>query len=333
MASGAWRILPWLMMSVALAGCARLFTTEGTEAAAKTRVKFILQTIHDHGSGTDTALQTAICRWYNDKIFISEASTQQDASDGFDNWRRQGGIYPDLQTFEVEEKAQEKHDADPDGTWYVTARINGLSRLIRVPSKGSLAWADGINLAPGAVAKKKVVFTEDEIKRKRAEWEESQRMTDQTQAQMQTWRRSRAAPSVQIVPHVGAARPGTTVADEQVQAMRAWHQHYSQRSSAVSLALSQFGMVAHENPPDMPRLLAACRGLRSTSEALLADPQALAAPLATVAGPLTTAYTEIQATAAACLANRADDQAAHLAAARQAMSEAGVALRPYRLAP
>jgi hypothetical protein len=333
MARAAWRILPWLMMSVALAGCARLFTTEGTESAAKTRVRFILQTIHDHGSGTDVNLQTAMCRWYNDKIYVSDVSTQAEAADAFDKWRQQGGIYPDLQTFEVEEKAQDKHDADPEGTWYVAARINGLSRLLRVPPRAQITWADGINMAPDAAAKKPVVFTEAELKRKRAEWDEHERMSEQSQSELQAWRRSRAAPAEQGVPRVGVAQPGTSAADEQVRAMRAWHRHYSQRSAAVSLALSQFGMVARENPPDMPRLLAACRGLRATTQVLLSDPQALAAPLATVAGPLTTAYTEIQATAVACLANRADDQAAHLAAARRAMSEAGAALRPFRLTP
>ncbi|MBV8201178.1 MAG: hypothetical protein JOZ15_11200 [Acidobacteria bacterium] len=79
--------------------------------------------------------------------------------------------------------------------------------------------------------------------------------------------------------------------------------------------------------------LAACKDLRATTQALLADPQALAAPLPAVAGPLTTAYSEIQAAAVSCLASRAGEQAAHLAAARQAMSEAGAALRPFALTP
>ena len=42
---------------------------------------------------------------------------------------------------------------------------------------------------------------------------------------------------------------------------------------------------------------------------------------------------ELEATAASCLAARADEQAAHLAAARRAMSEAAAALRPYHMAP
>jgi hypothetical protein len=334
MARAIWRILPCLILSVALAGCARLFSSEGTESAAKTRVRFILQTVKDHGSSTDTALQTAACRWHSDRVFISFPAEQAEAVDAFDAWRQQGGIYPTLQAFEVDERAQERHDGDPEGTYYVTANINGTSRLLRVPVKARISWADGINMAPSAAAAKPAVtFTEAELRRKRAEWEEHERMKDQSQAELQAWRRARPANAEPAVPHVGAAPTQSNPADELPLAMRAWHRHYTQRSTAVSLALSQFGMAARENPPDMPRQLAACKDLRAASQALLADPQALAAPLATVSGPLTTAYTEIQAAALACLAYRADEQAAHLAAARRAMSEAGAALRPFQLTP
>ncbi|HVR08071.1 MAG TPA: hypothetical protein VMW75_08490 [Thermoanaerobaculia bacterium] len=328
------RIVCCLVLPLALAGCAKLLSSDGTESAAKTRVRFILQTIKDHGSGTDTALQTAVCRWRNDKVFIAMPSEQAEAVEAFDTWRQQGGIYPDLQTFEVDEKVAERKQADPEGTYYVTARINGVSRLLRVPPKAQISWADGIAAAAAPIsAKPAVTITETELQRKRAEWQEHERMAEQSQAELQAWRRSRAPASEQAVPRVGAAKPVSDAASELPRAMHAWHRRYTQRATAVSLALSQFGMAARENPPDMPRKLAACRDLRAASQALLADPEALAAPLATVSGPLGTAYAEIQAAAAACLAYRGDEQAAHLAAARQAMSEAGAALRPFQLAP
>jgi hypothetical protein len=331
MARARCRLLSCLLLSLALAGCHRLVSTEGTESAARTRVKFILQTIRDHGNGTDVALQTAICRWHSDKIFISDRDEQSAAADAFDNWRQEGGIYPTLQTYAVAENAQERHPVDPEGTWYVAVTIDGLDHLLRVPPKGQIGWADGIHQTPGA-KRRAVVITEEEVQRKRAEWNEHERMVEQSQAELQAWRRSRA-PAEQALPHVGAAQPRTDASVELARSMRAWHRHYSERSTAVSLALSQLGMVERDNPPDPSRVLAACRTIRAASQALFADPQALAAPLPTVSEPLTSAYTEIQAAAVACLASRADDQAAHLAAARQAMAQAGTALRPFQLMP
>ncbi len=337
MAGAKRRILCGLTLSLTLTGCARLLSSEGTESAAKTRVRFILQTIKDHGTGTDTALQTAVCRWRNDKVFIAVPGEQAEAADAFDNWRQQGGIYPTLQTFEVAEKVQERHEADPEGTYYVSATINGVARLLRVPPKAQIGWADGIvQPPPGAAAKPAVTISEEELRRKRAEWQEHERMAEQSQAELQAWRRSRAPAAQQGVPRVGAAPAapqGGSAADDLPRAMRAWHRRYAQRSTAVSMALSQFGMAARENPPDRPRQQAACRDLRASSQALLADREALAAPLATVSDLLTTAYSEIQAAAVACLAYRTDEQAAHLAAARQAMSQAGAALRPFQLTP
>jgi hypothetical protein len=254
--------------------------------------------------------------------------------EAFDAWRREGGIYPTLQTFEVDENVQDRHDTDPEGTYYVSAKINGTSRVLRVPVKAQLSWADGIKLAQAAPAQPAVTFSEAELRRKRAEWEENERMKDQSQAELQAWRRSRSADAEQAVPRVGAAlRPQVSAADELARTMRVWHRYYAQRAAAVSLALSRFGMASREIPPDMMRQRAACKEMNAASQALLADPQALAAPLASVSGPLATAYGEIHAAALACLAERADEQAAHLSAARGAMSEAGAALRPFQLSP
>jgi hypothetical protein len=325
-------VLPWL--ALCLAGCAdlpKLLTGEGTASAAKTRVKFILQTIKEHGSTTDTQLQTAICRWDSDKIFISDRERLASALEAFDTWRQQARIYPVLQTFGIDDKVEDRHDTDPEGTYYVSVTIDGVAHRLRVPPKARLSWVDSnvtaAAAAPAPQTPHEVAPIPDaELQRKRAEWEEHLRMTEQTQADLQAWRRSRQAPAEQAVPRVTAAPSRGT--DEAATAMRAWYRGYRARSSAVSLALSQLGMA-----PDPRRLLAACRDLRATSEALLGDPQALAAPLATVSGPLTTAYNEILAAATSCLASRADEQTAHLAAARQAMSEAAASLRPFQLTP
>jgi hypothetical protein len=174
----------------------------------------------------------------------------------------------------------------------------------------------------------------DELQRKRAEWQEQQRMAEQAQSELQSWQRSRRPADSGPAVRVGdAARTGESESARVARAMRAWYGRYSARSAAVSLALSQLGMASNSSTTDQRRRLAACRDLQSASQAMLADPQLLEAPIDTVSASLATAYTELKATADSCLAYREEDQSAHLAAARGAMAQAGAALRPYQMVP
>jgi len=389
-------VLSCVLLSLALAGCARFMTGEGTASAAKTRVRFILQTIKDSGGSTGTVLQAAICRWEKDKAFIADRDELGAAADAFDAWRQQGQIYPTLQSFQIDDEAEGRRGGDPENTYYLAVTIDGATRQLRVPPRARISWVDGAppaaaaRVAAAEVSRSPAVAapppapamppapasqtpaevmaelrlkqaesaareaaagvqppdappdaapapppvapsSDAEMRRKRAEWEEHLRMTEQAQTELQEWRRSRRS-TEQAMPRVGVAQP-QRAAVEPADAMRAWYRSYTARSTAMSLALSQFGLASGASPPDPPRLLAACRDLRGAARALLADPQALAAPLDSVSAPLTTAYTELEATAASCLAARAEEQAAHLAAARRAMSEAAAALRPYHMAP
>ncbi|HYL05606.1 MAG TPA: hypothetical protein VE075_06180 [Thermoanaerobaculia bacterium] len=159
-------------------------------------------------------------------------------------------------------------------------------------------------------------------------------MQEQARSELQAWQRSRRpADSAPAVPHVGAVQRSETESDRLAGAMRAWYGRYSARAAAVSLALSQYGMASAANASDRSRLLAACRDLRAASAALLADANAMQAPLEDVSASLLTAYTEIKATADSCLAYRQEEQAGHFAAAHRAMAQAGAALRPYRMVP
>jgi hypothetical protein len=174
----------------------------------------------------------------------------------------------------------------------------------------------------------------DELARKRAEWQEQQRMQEQARSELEAWQRSRRpTDGAPAVPHVGAVRRNETESDRLASAMRAWYGGYSARAAAVSLALSQYGMASTANASDQSRLLAACRDLRAASTALLADANALQAPLEDVSTSLRSAYAEIKATADSCLTYRQEEQAAHFAAARRAMAQAGAALRPYGMVP
>jgi hypothetical protein len=175
----------------------------------------------------------------------------------------------------------------------------------------------------------------DELRRKRAEWEELQRMQEQARSRVEAWQRARQSADEPPMPHVGDAPESASQAEAaQMQSdMRAWYRRYSHRSAAVTLALSQYGTAASAEPRDTSRLRDACGKLLAASTALLDDPRALPAPLRSASAALSTAYAEIKATAQACLAYRDDDRAAHLAAALRAMAAAGTALRPYSMTP
>jgi hypothetical protein len=178
--------------------------------------------------------------------------------------------------------------------------------------------------------------SEDELRRKRAEWQELQRMQEQARSNVEAWQRSRrSTDGGPAVPHVGdAQRTETQIETGRMQdAMRAWYRRYSGRSAAVTLALSQYGMASSAQPLNPSRLRDACGKLLAASTALLDDPRALTAPLDNVSAALATAYAEIKATAQACLAYREEDRATHLAAALRAMAAAGTALRPYGMTP
>ncbi len=186
--------------------------------------------------------------------------------------------------------------------------------------------------APPAVAPS----ADDELRRKRAEWQELQRMQEQARAKVEAWERSRQATSAaRAVPRVGDAPVSETqaAAERTASALRAWYRHYSGRSAAVTLALSQYGTASSAQPLNPTLLRDACGKLLAAATALLDDPRALPAPLHDVSAALSTAYAEIRETAQACLAYRDQDRAAHLAAALRAMAEAGAALRPYGMTP
>jgi hypothetical protein len=160
-------------------------------------------------------------------------------------------------------------------------------------------------------------------------------MQQQQEQNLQEWRRSRAPAATAPVPKVGAAAtdPDTGGRHAAQTAMRSWYAAYSARASAVTLALSRYGLATAEQPADEPRLAAACRELSRSTVALQADPRALAVPSEDASRALATAYAELQATAEACLGGRPDLQAAHFAAAHRALTEAAAALRPFGLAP
>jgi hypothetical protein len=109
------------------------------ENVAKERVDFILKTMVAHGAGTNTEIQTAMCRWYKDKIFLGDRDEQAAASDGFDHWTREIDAYSGIHSYEIVSIDPGKA-GDPENTEYVTVKIDGGRHVLRVPPQQQISW-------------------------------------------------------------------------------------------------------------------------------------------------------------------------------------------------
>lgn len=109
---------------------------------AKKRVQFVLEVLQEGGQETGTRMQTALCRWDSDVVLIPDRDMMGIASDAFDQWRREAGIYQGVKSFEIGDEVEEAADGDPDGTYYVSAKVNGSWHWLRVPPKARISWAD-----------------------------------------------------------------------------------------------------------------------------------------------------------------------------------------------
>jgi hypothetical protein len=137
-------LLSLLLVSVAalsISGCKQLGIESVAERNAKARVELVLKAVRDAGDSTETQLQSAICTWYNNTLLINDMGILGAASDGFDDWRRAGGIYPTLQTYEIGKAETEDEPGGP--VVYVSVKVdNHPWRWVRVPNKAAISWAD-----------------------------------------------------------------------------------------------------------------------------------------------------------------------------------------------
>lgn len=137
------RLAVWAALvaaAVATAGCRQMIDGFGKtpEVKAVERVEFVLDTIQSFGGTTTDQLQTAICRWYNDKYHLTDGGELSYAMDQFEDWQKKAGIYPRLSSYEIVESRLEEEGST---TVLVLAKINGGYRWMRVPENATIAWA------------------------------------------------------------------------------------------------------------------------------------------------------------------------------------------------
>ena len=132
------------VMALALGGCDKVMSMVRTSPSERAvhRVEFILQTLASGVGGTSLDMQTAICRWEADEALL-DRDVVGVAMDAFDQWRRAGGFYQGVESFEVDPEFEPADPGDPADTVYLYVTVNGQGRWLRVPPKGRISWVDG----------------------------------------------------------------------------------------------------------------------------------------------------------------------------------------------
>jgi hypothetical protein len=180
-------------------------------------------------------------------------------------------------------------------------------------------------------------LTPDQLREQRREWEATQVLLQQQQAQHEAavvrWRQ-REEGKTPIMAKVGVApemaAKENLSPEKRQQTMQTWHAGYTSKAAPVRAAFASF--MSNRRGPDA-QLMPVCQTLLDATAALNADTAALDPPDLTVARNLKKAYTELQESARACLNGQSAESAFRLSDYQGAIAQAASALQPYSLTP
>jgi hypothetical protein len=117
--------------------------------SAKVRVNTILKGIQLREGSDDITVgdeQTSICQWYEGVIVINDPGTFGIASDEFDRWRREAGIFPYIREYTIDEDAEVVKGVEPF-TVIITGTIDGASFSMKVPKGATIEWLEAPGMA------------------------------------------------------------------------------------------------------------------------------------------------------------------------------------------
>jgi hypothetical protein len=180
-------------------------------------------------------------------------------------------------------------------------------------------------------------LTPDQLREQRREWEATQELLQEQQAQHDAavvrWRQ-REEGKTPLLAKVGdapelAAKENLSPEKRQ-QMMQSWHAGYTSKAAPVRAAFASF--MSNRRGPDA-QLMPICQTLLDATAALNADAAALDPPDVTLARTLKKAYTELQESAQACLNGQSAESAFRLSGYQGAIAQAASALQPYSLTP
>ena len=180
-------------------------------------------------------------------------------------------------------------------------------------------------------------LTPDQLREQRREWEATQVLLQQQQAQHDAavvrWRQ-REEGKTPIMAKVGVApemaAKENLSPEKRQQTMQTWHAGYTSKAAPVRAAFASF--MSSRRGPDA-QLMPVCQTLLDATTALNADTAALDPPDLTVARNLKKAYTELQESARACVNGQSAESAFRLSYYQGAIAQAASALQPYSLTP
>jgi len=180
-------------------------------------------------------------------------------------------------------------------------------------------------------------LTPEQLREQRREWEATQELQQQQQAQHEAavvrWRQREEGKTpvlakVGIAPELEAKE--NVSPEKRRQTMQAWHAGYTAKAAPVRAAFASF--MSNRRGPDS-QLMPICQTLLDATAALNADTAALDPPDMTVARILKKAYGELQESARACLNGQSAESAFRLSYYQGAIAQATSALQPYSLTP
>ncbi|HVT59194.1 MAG TPA: hypothetical protein VHR45_12420 [Thermoanaerobaculia bacterium] len=205
----------------------------------------------------------------------------------------------------------------------------GCDALSSTDSRGKAG--DKAGAAPAAARPTPTLANEglpsdEELQKRRVEWEEQMRLAEQHQAEIDKWARTHH--DAQSLPRVGRQEESALQ-----RALQAWYPHYSRRSAMVKSALAKMTEAERDAATRTYKLIPACREVRTSATLMLADAEAMTSPDPEVNHLLSYAYTHLLRGADQCIYGRADLMPEQLAAAQDAMGQAAARLRTYNLAP
>ena len=108
---------------------------------AKTRVRAILRGITEEPANGAVDEQVAVCRWWRDVGILIGMEELSHASNMFDQWRLEGGIFR-IREYEITEARVVKDT--PPVTVVVAGTIDGMPFSMCVPEGKTIAWGEWV---------------------------------------------------------------------------------------------------------------------------------------------------------------------------------------------
>lgn len=108
------------------------------EDRVEERVLLVFDNVSKHDNTTSEEYQTAICRWWNDKLVIRDMGEFNWAYEQFDKFKREGGLAKGL-TLEIEE-IYELEPGPEAREFLVRGTINRSPFELIVPEKRPMRW-------------------------------------------------------------------------------------------------------------------------------------------------------------------------------------------------